>query len=186
MLQHLAFSGENIRNGKIWTLVTGLFIHGNLLHLFGNMMFLYVFGNTLENELNSNKTVSAFFLGGVLSFLLSTFFYAPEIPLIGASAAIFTLAAVAMLVKPLKFSFFFLMPIGLVAIIYFIYNIAAVYYGYQGNIAYVSHVIGFTIGIPLGIVWSRKWIKNLLMTLTMFFIYLLIVLLLFPAFPRLL
>ncbi len=186
MLQHLAFSGENIRNGKIWTLVTGLFIHGSLLHLFGNMMFLYVFGNTLENELDSNKTVSAFFLGGVLSFLLSTFFYAPEIPLIGASAAIFTLAAVAMLVKPLKFSFFFLMPIGLVAIIYFIYNIAAVYYGYQGNIAYVSHVIGFTIGIPLGIVWSRKWIKNLLITLTMLFIYLLIVLLLFPAFPRLL
>jgi membrane associated rhomboid family serine protease len=186
MLQHLAFSGENLRGGKIWTLITGLFLHGDLLHLFGNMMFLYVFGNTLEDVLDADKTLFAFFLGGVMSFLLSAFFYDPEVPLIGASAAIFTLAAVAMLVKPLKFSFFFLMPIGLAAIIYFIYNLAAVYYGYQGNIAYISHVIGFTIGIPLGIGWSRKWIENLLITLAMLFIYLLITLLLFPAFLQLL
>jgi membrane associated rhomboid family serine protease len=185
MLEHLAFSGENLQSGKIWVLITGLFLHGNPLHLIGNMIFLYVFGNTLENALNADKTLLAFFLGGVLSFLLSAFVYDPEVHMIGASAAIFTLAAIAMLVKPLKFSFFFLMPIGLVAIIYFIYNLAAVYYGYQGNVGYISHVIGFMIGVPLGISWSRKWVENLLITLAMLFIYLLVVLLLFPLFLRL-
>ncbi|UCD97122.1 MAG: rhomboid family intramembrane serine protease [Candidatus Bathyarchaeota archaeon] len=186
MLEHLAFSGENLQRGKVWTLLTGLFLHGDPLHLLGNMIFLYVFGNTLEDILNAEKTLSAFFLGGVLSFLVSAFIYDPEVLMIGASAAIFTLAAIAMLVRPLKFSFFFLMPIGLAAIIYFIYNLAAVYYGYQGNIAYISHVIGFVIGVPLGIGWSRKWVENLLITLAMLFIYLLLGLFMFPALLQLL
>jgi membrane associated rhomboid family serine protease len=186
LIEHLAFSGENLQSGKIWTLITGLFLHGDPLHLIGNMIFLYVFGNTLEDTLNADKTLSAFLLGGVLSFLLSAFVYDPEVLMVGASAAIFTLAAIAMLVRPLKFSFFFMMPIGLVAIIYFIYNLTAVYYGYQGNIAYISHVIGFVIGVPLGIGWSRKWVENLLITLAMLFTYLLLALFVFPALLHLL
>lgn len=178
---HLAFSGENLINGRVWTLITGLFLHGDLLHLFGNMMFLFVFGNTLEDELGTAKTLSAFFLGGALSFLLSTFFYDPITRLIGASAAIFTLTAIVMLVKPLKFSFLFMMPQGLVAIIYFTYNVFAVYIGFHGNIAYISHVIGFMIGIPLGTAWSRDWAKNLLITIGLFALYLLIMLLLVPS-----
>jgi membrane associated rhomboid family serine protease len=65
--------------------------------------------------------------------------------MIGASAAIFTLTSIVMLVKPLKFSLIFLMPQGLVAIIYFIYNVAAVYFGVQGNVAFISHIVGFII-----------------------------------------
>jgi hypothetical protein len=71
---------------------------------------LYVFRNTLENELKPKETLSAFFAGGTLAFLLGVFFYEPSTLLIGASAAIFTLTAVVMLVKPLKFSLIFLMP----------------------------------------------------------------------------
>jgi len=180
MISYLAFSGENLVNGRVWTLVTSLFIHSDFLHLLGNMLFLFVFGNTLENELEETKTLVAFFVGGTLSFLLSTLFYDPETYLIGASAAIFTLTAIVMLVKPLKFSFLFLMPQGLVAIIYFIYNILATYFGFLGNVAYISHVIGFMIGIPLGIAWSENWVKNLLITIGLFLIYLFIVVFLVP------
>jgi len=56
------------------------------------------------------------------------------------------------------------MPQGLVAILYFIYNIAAVYFEVQGNVAFISHIIGFAIGIPFGIVWSKDWKRNLLIT----------------------
>lgn len=178
--EYLAFSGENLLQGRLWTVVTALFLHGDLLHLGGNMLFLYVFGNTLENELKTKKTLSAFFVGGILSFILGVFFYDPATFLIGASAAIFTLAAVVMLVKPLKFSFLFLMPQGLVAIIYFVYNVLAVYAGEQGNIAYISHVIGFMIGIPFGIAWSKEFVKNLLITIGLFIIYLTIVLVIIP------
>jgi membrane associated rhomboid family serine protease len=121
-----------------------------------------------------------FFVGGVLSFVLGIFFFEPTTYLIGASAAIFTLAAVVMLVKPLKFSVLFLTPQGLVAIIYFAYNVLAVYFGQQGNIAYISHVIGFIIGIFFGIAWSKELVKNLLITISLFLIYLIIVVFLVP------
>lgn len=180
-LKYLAFSGENLLKGRVWTLVTALFLHGDLLHLGGNMIFLFVFGNTLEKEIKATKTLTTFFIGGALSFLLSIFFYDPSTPMIGASAAIFTLTSIVMLVKPLKFSFFFLMPQGLVAIIYFLYNMTAVYFGSQGGVAYISHVIGFIIGIPLGIAWSEKWVVNLVITIGLFLFYLCLKSILVPS-----
>ena len=161
----LAYSGENLIQGKLWTLVTALFLHSDLLHLVGNMVFLYVFGNTLEKELKTGKTLTAFFLGGSASFLLSTFFYDQATLMIGASAAIFTLVSIVMLVKPLKFSLFFLMPLGLVAVIYLVYNVAAVFSSIQDNVAYISHVIGFAVGVPFGLSWSEDWKKNLLIAI---------------------
>jgi membrane associated rhomboid family serine protease len=99
--------------------------------------------------------------------------------MLGASAAIFTLAACVMLMNPMKFSFLFMAPQGLVAIFYFVYNVALVYdptvipgLGYDPNIAYIAHVIGFTVGIPFGIAWSQRWKRNLLITLGLFGIYL--------------
>jgi len=178
--EYLAFSEENLLKGRVWTLFTALFLHADLIHLAGNMLFLFVFGNTLEKELGAQKTFLAFFVGGIMSFLLGIFFYAPQIFLVGASAAIFTLAAIAMLVKPLKFSIFFLMPVGLVAVIYFMYNILAVYYGAEGNIAYISHVIGFLIGVPFGAKWSKNLLRNLLITIGLFIIYLVIAYVLIP------
>lgn len=180
MTEYLAFSGTNLVRGRVWTVFTGLFLHSNIVHLAGNMVFLYVFGNTLENELKTKKTLSAFFVGGTLAFLLGTFFYDPSTYLIGASAAIFTLTALVMLVKPLKFSFIFLMPQGLVAIIYFVYNVLAVYSGGQSNVAYISHVIGFLVGIPFGAAWSQNFVKNFLITIGLFLIYFIIIVFLIP------
>jgi len=100
--------------------------------------------------------------------------------LIGASAAIFTLASIVMLTKPLKFSIILFMPQGLVAILYFVYNAIAVYSGAEGNVAYISHIIGFTIGIPFGLSWSKDWIRNLLITLALLAAYILIAIILVP------
>jgi membrane associated rhomboid family serine protease len=63
------------------------------------------------------------------------------------------------------------MPQGLVAILYFIYNVAAVYFEVQGNVAFISHIIGFIMGIPLGIAWSRDWKKNLVITLALLILF---------------
>jgi membrane associated rhomboid family serine protease len=183
-LGYLAFSDDSLLQGKVWTPITALFLHADPMHLIGNMVFLFVFGNTLEKELGSKRALSAFFIGGILSFLLSTYFYDPATPSIGASAAIFTLSAIVMLVKPLKFSFLFLMPQGLVAIIYFMYNIVASYLGVQSNVAYISHVIGFIIGILLGIAWSKKWKINLLITFGLLILYYFLQIFLVPIILR--
>jgi len=171
VLSYLSSSGDNLLQGKVWTPITALFLHADLMHLAGNMIFLFVFGNTLEREIGSKKTLTAFLIGGTLPFLLSIYFYDPETLLIGASAAIFTLTSIVMLVKPLKFSFLFLMPQGLVAILYFIYNVAAVYFDVQGNVAFISHIIGFIIGIPLGIAWSKNWKKNLVIAFALLIVF---------------
>jgi membrane associated rhomboid family serine protease len=150
------------------------------------MIFLYAFGNALEKELGAGKTFLAFFAGGILSLSLGIFFYNPNALLVGASAAIFTMTAVVMLVKPLKFSFIFFMPLGLVALIYIIYNVVAVETGVEGNVAYISHIIGFAVGIPLGVLWSKNLVKNLLITLGLLILYLFIILIVTPYVLRLL
>jgi membrane associated rhomboid family serine protease len=178
--EYLVFSGINLRQGRIWTPITALFIHADITHLFGNMIFLYVFGNTLENELKTSKTLIIFFIGGIVSFLLSVFFYEANVSMVGASAAIFSMAAVVMFLKPMRFSLVFMMPLGLVAILYLIYNVLAVHYDLQGNVAYLSHIVGFTIGIPFGIAWSKKWIKNFVITSILLILYSLLQLYVIP------
>ncbi|MEJ2241937.1 MAG: rhomboid family intramembrane serine protease [Candidatus Bathyarchaeota archaeon] len=181
ILEYLVFSGQNLLIGRVWTLITGLFLHADPTHLIGNMIFFYIFGNTIENELGAKWVVVPFFVGGVGSFLVSTLFYNPNISMIGASAAIFTLTAIVMLLKPLKFSFYFLMPLGLVAIIYFSYNLLAAQINAEGTVSYIGHIIGFSIGIPFGIASSNDWHKNLLITGLLFIIYLGIIWILLPA-----
>lgn len=170
--RYLAFSLANLQEGRVWTIVTAIFVHASILHILGNMIFLYVFGNTLESVTNSKrKLLAAFFLGGILSFPLSIPFFPPGTSFVGASAAIFTLTAVVMLMKPLRWSWLLFMPVGLVAILYFLYNGVAVYYQQQNNVAYVSHIIGFSLGLPLGIAWSTQWKRNLLISIGLLAVY---------------
>jgi len=175
--QNLVFSYNNLLHGRVWTLVTALFVHANVLHLFGNMLFLFVFGNTLENTVGSRTHAAIFFTWGLSSFVLSLLFMPRGAGMLGASAAIFTVAACVMLVRPLKFSWLFLAPQGLVALIYFVYNVVVVSHpslirGYDPHVAYVAHIIGFLTGLPFGIALSDHWKRNLLLTLLIFAVYL--------------
>lgn len=166
--------------GRWWTLAVALFVHDNPLHLLGNMLFLFVFGRTLEKAVGPGREFLIFFTGGVASFLLSMPFMPQSAGMLGASAAIFTLAATVMLVNPLRFSWLFFAPQGLIAIIYFAYNVVVVtaksrVAGYDPQIAYVAHIIGFLIGIPFGIHLSTHWKKNLVITLLLFGLYLAVI-----------
>lgn len=178
--RNLIFSLNNLERGKIWTLAAALFVHANVLHLFGNMLFLFVFGNTLEKTVGPHKLLTIFFTGGFISFILGVAFLPRGTGMLGASAAIFTLAGCVMLVRPLKFSWLFLAPQGLIAVIYFVYNLVVVYEksripGYDPHVAYVAHIIGFLTGLPFGIALSDHWKRNLLITLLLLGIYLAIV-----------
>jgi rhomboid protease GluP len=167
----LAFAPSDLYRGRLWTLVTALFLHASLLHLLGNMIFLFVLGRTLERVASSKKFLTVFFVGGILSFVFSVPFYKPDVLMLGASAAIFSVASADMLIAPLSFSIIFLAPVGAIALLYFLYNIIAVYYGISGNVAYVSHVIGFALGIPFGIMWSKQWKRNLGISILLLIVY---------------
>ena len=60
---NLVVSFANLAKGRVWTLVAALFVHANVLHLVGNMIFLFVFGNTLEKTVGPGKLLMVFFTG---------------------------------------------------------------------------------------------------------------------------
>ena len=178
IVSYLAFSTSSLLEGKIWTLVTALYVHVSLLHLFGNMLFLFIFGAALEREVGGKKTVGLFFLGGVLTFLIGIPFYPINTPLVGASAAIFTLAGAIMLIHPTKLTVVIL-PVGLVAILFFLLNLYDISINAGGNVAYYSHAIGFLIGIPFGAMWSKHPWKNLGITMLMLLVFVAVVLVIY-------
>jgi membrane associated rhomboid family serine protease len=179
--QHnLIFSLANLKSGRIWTLLAALFVHASILHLCGNMLFLFVFGATLEKTIGRGRLLAIFFTGGIVSFILGAAIMPRATGMLGASAAIFALAGCVMLVNPLKFSWLFLAPQGLIAILYFIYNLVVVYEksripGYDSHVAYVAHIIGFLTGLPFGIALSAHWKRNLFITLLLLGAYVAIV-----------
>jgi len=170
---NLAFSGNALLHGGYYTLLTGLFVHANLTHLAGNILFLYVFGKSLEDEVGAPRLAAVFFTGGMLSFILSIPFY-PDANMLGASAAIFAVMAAALIVRRPGLSFQFLSPIGPLALLYFIFNIIAIGNRSEGNVAYISHVIGFVIGLFMGAQWNKEWKKSLLLTLLLLIGYIMI------------
>lgn len=70
-----------------WTLVTYMFLHGDLLHLLFNMLGLFFFGPRLELELGSRKFLWLYFISGIMGAVLS--FLTPFAAIVGASGAVF-------------------------------------------------------------------------------------------------
>jgi membrane associated rhomboid family serine protease len=156
------FSLQNILDGRFETLITSIFFHGGVSHLFLNMIALFFFGKVVELELGRKKFLLIFFTSAVvgnLAILTASLFglYSIVVPTIGASAAIFGLMGAAMLVKPLEFVFYpYLIPVPLimVALVYTLYNIAAFLLvlttGASSNVSYISHIGGLSAGMIFG------------------------------------
>jgi membrane associated rhomboid family serine protease len=170
--------------GRWWTIFTAIFVHGSILHLLGNMVFLLLFGRALESYIGAQKLLAVFFIGGSLSMLLSIFYYPPDLPCVGASGAICTILATVMLFNPWRLSFLlfmFPMPLGVAGFTFLLLNLGGFFmdrYSAPANgmhVAYLAHLIGFLIGIGFGILLSPDWKKNLLMSILQFIAYYLII-----------
>lgn len=70
--------------------ITSIFLHGDFIHLFFNMLMLWMFGKTLEVEMGHRKYLIFYLLSGLGAFLLQGFMF-PDNPAIGASGAVFGL-----------------------------------------------------------------------------------------------
>ncbi|MBV9851090.1 MAG: rhomboid family intramembrane serine protease [Armatimonadetes bacterium] len=86
-----------------WRLLTAMFLHANLLHILGNMLFLWVFGAALEGRLGHLRYLIVYLIAGMAGGLLSdlaTFSSDPDGANLGASGAIFGLAGAYLYVFP--------------------------------------------------------------------------------------
>jgi hypothetical protein len=153
---------QNMLLGRIWVLITSVFLHASLGHLALNMIALFVFGRTVERYLGRGKFLTSFFVTALVAdmFVLASSLVGItpiDATTIGASAAIFGLMGVAMVTKPFEMIFYpYLIPIPLVlvALIYTLYNIASFIVllsgGASSDISYVGHIGGLFSGLLLG------------------------------------
>ncbi len=154
---------------QLMTLVTSQFLHGGFLHLAGNMLFLWVFGNNIEDQLGHGRFIIFYLLCGSLAGLTQWFFASgSDLPSIGASGAIAGVLGAYILRFP-KAKILTLLPLGF---FFFAVRIPAVFFlgfwflqqalyglasldapanvGMAGGIAYWAHAGGFVFGIILG------------------------------------
>ncbi len=154
----------------IETVLTSMFMHADIFHLFFNMLFLWVFGSRLEKLIGHLKFLALYFASGFSAVAFHTAFTAIGglealgIPAIGASGAISgVLGAYLMLLPRTRIvlcMFFFFMPycFRLPAYVYLLIWFAQqVIYGYMvlGGVAYFAHVGGFVLGLALSPLLAR-------------------------------
>lgn len=107
-----------VLNGGYWQLFTSMFVHVSIIHLFGNMLFLLIFGLRAEELFSIKEYMLVYFLSGLVGNLL-TLIFGPMIVSAGASGAIFGLfgactvhirhAMGQSIISALLYSFFLLM-----------------------------------------------------------------------------
>ncbi len=150
------FSGYNLFHGRPWTIVTSIFVHGNVGHLILNMIALFFFGRTLEEEITGIKFMLIFISGGIVGNIFCLFFYPFTEYVVGASAAIFSIMGAAMIKRPFEFIFFpSIVPVPVIyaALIFIFSDVLAVFFGITGNpnIAHVGHLGGLATGLLWGL-----------------------------------
>ncbi len=140
------------------SLVYSLFMHGSLLHLFGNMLFLWIFGNNIEDYLGRIKFLIFYFLAGIGASLVHILFNIDSMtPVIGASGAVsgimgaylvlFPTATIRTLVFIFVFVTFVDIPAFIFLLVWLVFQI--LYASGQSGIAWLAHVGGFIIGLLL-------------------------------------
>ena len=109
-----------IYNFEFWRLVTPIFLHADLMHLFSNMFALLLFGATIETNFNISKIqyLLIYFTSGLIGNIFSLFFLPIDSISLGASGAIFGLIGVVFLMMAMEDRS--LLPISLIYIAYFI------------------------------------------------------------------
>ena len=158
------------------TLVTSMFMHGGWLHLIGNMWFLWIFGDNIENALGRIRFCLFYLICGLAAagaqILSNPFEYAP---MVGASGAISgVLGAYLFLhprtrVKSLLFIgiFFWVMEVPAMVIlgVYFVSQLLSVFSIFGSvnpNVAFLAHIGGFLAGFPLVYLMRKKQTKFVL------------------------
>jgi rhomboid protease GluP len=152
-----------IKGENLFTLVTSMFLHANIIHLGLNMLFLLVSGDAVEREIGNFRFLGIYMVFGIFAGLFQTYLNsASTIPTIGASGAIFGVLATFAILFPFRWllKLFGFIPIPMPAIIFVFITIltetAYVSSGAVENIAHTAHVGGFLAGIFLTLLFIPK------------------------------
>jgi len=158
-------SCQQIDKGWPLTAITSMFMHGSWLHLGGNMLFLWIFGNNVEDAMGRLRFLVFYFLGGIAATTLQTFvtfhWGSPgdtTVPNLGASGAISAVLGAYLVLLPsasvLTLVFYLLIEIPALLFlgIWFVFQLwqggyAVTHPESGGGVAFFAHVGGFAFGL---------------------------------------
>ncbi|MCL4511528.1 MAG: rhomboid family intramembrane serine protease [Bacteroidetes bacterium] len=153
--------------------LSSMFIHGGWLHIIGNMWFLFIFGDNVEDRLGHRKYLLFYFLSGLAAGFVQVFSSASSsVPTIGASGAIsgvlgayivmFPSAKILTLLPIFFFPFIINIPavlfIGFWFLMQFFSGVQSWGIDTSGGIAWWAHIGGFVAGILMVPIFKRRYV----------------------------
>jgi membrane associated rhomboid family serine protease len=156
-------------------LLMSMFLHGGWFHLFGNLLYLHIFGGNVEDRLGPLRYLAFYCLGGVVALLVQTYISpSSSTPMIGASGAIAAVAGAYFVfyptarvwtLVPLVFSFrvvqvsavFYLLLWLLLQVVFGMYTSSPDGGPNLVEVGWWAHVGGFTAGLALGPLFLLKF-----------------------------
>lgn len=157
------------------TLFSSMFMHGGIAHLLGNMMFLWIFGDNVEDALGHFSYLIFYLLCGVLaglSHVISTFVFGQNllIPSLGASGAISAVLGGYIWLFPKRgvhiwmLLFVITVPAFVAVGIWFVFQVTnglGILGGEEaGGVAYAAHIGGFIFGLLLIRKFAKKYLER--------------------------
>ncbi len=153
------------------TLITSMFMHGGFMHLFGNMLFLWIFGDNLEHALGRARYLLFYLVTGLIASLahvISTFVFGdnPFIPSLGASGAISGVLGGYLVLYPkrqvrvIMLRMLTTVPAVVAIGLWFVFQLISAFgvigAGPQsgGGVAFMAHIGGFVAGVALVKIFS--------------------------------
>ncbi len=147
-------------DGYYWQFLTYMFTHGGITHLGLNMLALFMFGGVMERVLGWKKFTLLYFASGVGSALLHIAISGiSDIPLLGASGAVFAVLAAYAYKFPKNIIFVFPgipVPAALLVTFFVIFELFSGVFGLQQGIANFGHLGGIISGLMLMFYWGRE------------------------------
>lgn len=153
--------------GDMQGVFTSMFIHGGIVHIFGNMIFLYIFGDNVEDRFGHIKYLAIYFFWGLFAALVHSIYAVSvggaEVPVVGASGAISGVLGAYLIMFPRAKIYtviilFFITTIRIPAVAFipfwFILQILFTLIGESGGVAYLAHIGGFVAGVGTGYAWK--------------------------------
>ncbi|MEW6066904.1 MAG: rhomboid family intramembrane serine protease [Nitrospirota bacterium] len=172
----LTFNTEQTVN-PVFTIFSAMFMHGGLFHIGGNMLYLWIFGNNIEDKLGHLRFIVFYLFCGIVSaYAHAVTDPNSVIPMIGASGAVSGILGAYLMLFPkanvytIIFLGFFmttvkipaLIVIGFWAIIQFINGLISAGLPNKGGVAWFAHIGGFMVGLLTIKLWllrrDRRWL----------------------------
>jgi membrane associated rhomboid family serine protease len=158
---------RSVLNGDLISILTSMFMHGGIAHIIGNMVFLFVFGDNIEDRFGHIKYLLIYIAWGAAAAIIHSIFAVSTgggmIPAVGASGAISGVMGAYLIMFPRAKIFtviiaFFITTIRIPALAYIpFWFILQVIFGLIdpfGGIAYLAHIGGFVAGLGTGYTWK--------------------------------